>query len=294
MNQSIMSFLSETKQKVDNRLSQLIEPLNIPENLKASMIYSLQAGGKRLRPILLLAVIEALGKDSEVGLDAACSLEMLHTYSLIHDDLPAMDDDDLRRGRPTNHIVYGEATAILAGDALLTHSFSCLAQAEGLDPLIRLELTRELAQAAGPEGMVGGQMSDLEAEGVTIALPDLESIHARKTGKLLAYSVKAGAIIARADHDQTTYLERFADHLGMAFQIKDDILDVEGESSIIGKPAGSDEERDKNTYPSLLTLDGAKAAMALHFDGAIEALKKANVDGTVLEGLTRYTIERNN
>jgi geranylgeranyl diphosphate synthase, type II len=289
---SIETYLSEKRKMIEDQLGAFIARLNSPQRLQASMAYSLKAGGKRLRPILLLAVIEALGSDSEKGMAPACSLEMLHTYSLIHDDLPAMDDDDLRRGKPTNHIQFGEATAILAGDGLLTYSFECLSTSELLDPVLKVKLITELAKAAGPEGMVGGQISDLEAEGKVIALRDLESIHRRKTGRLLSYAVKAGALIGGATEDQLKALEKYADHLGVAFQIKDDILDIEGDQETIGKPIGSDLEREKSTYPSLLTLDGAKEAMETHYIQALQMLKQAELDASYLEAITRYTIER--
>lgn len=294
MIKSIETYLSEKRKAIEDHLGTMIAQLNSPQILQASMAYSLKAGGKRLRPILLLAVIEALGSDSGKGMAAACSLEMLHTYSLIHDDLPAMDDDDLRRGKPTNHIQFGEATAILAGDGLLTYSFECLSGSESLEPELKIKLITELAKAAGPEGMVGGQISDLEAEGKIISLEDLESIHRRKTGRLLSYAVKAGAIIGGASDHQLAALERYADHLGVAFQIKDDILDIEGDEEAIGKPIGSDLEREKNTYPSLLTLNGAKQAMESHYSQALQMLKDADLKASYLEEITRYTIQRMN
>jgi geranylgeranyl diphosphate synthase type II len=291
---SIETYLSEKRKAIEDHLGTMIARLNSPQILQASMAYSLKAGGKRLRPILLLAVIEALGGNPEKGMAAACSLEMLHTYSLIHDDLPAMDDDDLRRGKPTNHIQFGEATAILAGDGLLTYSFECLSVSESLEPELKIKLITELAKAAGPEGMVGGQVSDLEAEGKLISLEDLESIHRRKTGRLLSYAVKAGALIGGASDHQLAALERYADHLGVAFQIKDDILDIEGDEEAIGKPIGSDLEREKNTYPSLLTLNGAKQAMESHYSQALQLLKDADLKASYLEEITRYTIQRIN
>ncbi|WEG14321.1 polyprenyl synthetase family protein [Pullulanibacillus sp. KACC 23026] len=286
------TYLSEQQKLIEEHLERLIARLEGPERLRASMIYSLQAGGKRLRPILLLAVIDALGKNCEWGLDAACSLEMLHTYSLIHDDLPAMDNDDLRRGKPTNHIEFDEATAILAGDALLTYSFECLARASALSSETKIKLIQMLAKAAGPEGMVGGQMNDLQAEGQQITLSELESVHRRKTGRLLTYAIVAGAVIGEATCQQLAALEAFSDHLGMAFQIKDDILDVEGDEALLGKPVGSDETNQKSTYPGLLTLEGAKEAMQTHYLSALSFLEKAHVNGTRLEALTRYIIER--
>lgn len=288
----IHSFLTEYKKRVDERLVAFISALDITEKLKESMLYSIKAGGKRLRPILLIAVTEACGGAFDKAMAPGLSLEMLHTYSLIHDDLPAMDDDDLRRGMPTNHKRYGEATAILAGDALLTLAFQCLAEAPGLTDGQKIALVGKLARAAGPEGMVGGQMDDIDAEGKTLDIRALEHIHLRKTGRLLEYAVEAGAIIAEADADVRRKLAAFARHLGIAFQIKDDLLDIEGEEAVIGKRVGGDAERHKNTYPGLLTVEGAKRELERHYQSALAALEAANVSSDVLAALTRYIIIR--
>ncbi|KHF31092.1 Farnesyl diphosphate synthase [Anoxybacillus sp. BCO1] len=207
---------------------------------------------------------------------------MIHTYSLIHDDLPSMDNDDLRRGKPTNHKVFGEANAILAGDALLTYAFQVVADDEAISSDVKVRLISELAKAAGPEGMVGGQVADLEGEGKTISLQQLEYIHRHKTGKLLQYSVRAGAILGEATERQLTLLTAFADHLGLAFQIRDDILDIEGDEQKIGKKVGSDIENDKSTYPSLLTLDGAKKKLHDHMKEARTLLHEAEIDAPLL------------
>ncbi|NQD69049.1 polyprenyl synthetase family protein, partial [Bacillus haikouensis] len=201
---------------------------DMPSTIRDAMIYSLQAGGKRIRPILLLAVIEGYGKEIRSGMKTAAALEMIHTYSLIHDDLPSMDDDDLRRGKPTNHKVFGEAMAILAGDGLLTHSFQLIAEDDLISSNQKIKLLSLLAKCAGPEGMVGGQVADIEGENKRLTVDELESIHVRKTGKLLIFSALAGAIISGASEEEQNKLENFAHHIGLAFQIQDDILDIEG------------------------------------------------------------------
>ncbi|UOE95930.1 polyprenyl synthetase family protein [Alkalihalobacillus sp. LMS39] len=293
-NERLQQFLAIHKQKIDEKLPQHIQKLKAPEILKEAMIYSLQAGGKRVRPMLLLATLHGFNQKEEIGIDVACAIEMIHTYSLIHDDLPAMDDDDMRRGKPTNHKVYGEALAILAGDALLTYSFQLIAglQHPTITADMKVKLIDLLAKAAGPEGMVGGQVSDLDGEGKTLQLDDLEYIHHHKTGDLLAYSVVAGAILANAVPEEVDNLHAFAKELGLVFQIKDDILDVEGDEQTIGKPIGSDEDNNKVTYPSLLTMDGAKAKLNEHTSRAKEYLYKVNMENSLLEAITEYIAER--
>ncbi|KFZ43139.1 polyprenyl synthetase family protein [Anoxybacillus flavithermus] len=275
-------LLRQYKEQIEQQLPVYIESLRAPETIKEAMLYSLQAGGKRIRPLLLLATLHAFRKQVDIGIAVACGLEMIHTYSLIHDDLPSMDNDDLRRGKPTNHKVFGEANAILAGDALLTYAFQVVADAEAISPDVKVRLISELAKAAGPEGMVGGQVADLEGEGKMIHLQQLEYIHRHKTGKLLQYSVRAGAILGEATEKQLTLLTLFADHLGLAFQIRDDILDIEGDEQKIGKKVGSDIENDKSTYPSLLTLDGAKKKLYDHMKEARKLLDEVGVDASLL------------
>ncbi|PLR99874.1 polyprenyl synthetase family protein [Bacillus sp. T33-2] len=287
-NSMFATFSKENKQAVEDRLSALVGQLSSLGILKEAMLYSLEAGGKRIRPLLLFATLKAFGQDPEIGLDVAAAIEMIHTYSLIHDDLPSMDDDDLRRGKPTNHKVFGEATAILAGDALLTYSFQLLAEMpeEHAGPDVKLALIRELSKAAGAEGMVGGQAADMEAEGKQLSLGDLEYIHMHKTGRLLGFSVLAGAELAKADLSQKRHLSKFAYHIGLAFQIRDDILDLEGEEELIGKPVGSDNENNKNTYPSLLTMQGAKTALKDHIVQAKVALAATGLKTVLLEEIT--------
>ncbi|KEF37401.1 farnesyl-diphosphate synthase [Schinkia azotoformans MEV2011] len=292
MTKLLSNYLKEKKQWVDMIMPSYIEKIEAPEIIKESMIYSLNAGGKRLRPILLFATLHAFGKDEKLGIDVACALEMIHTYSLIHDDLPSMDDDDLRRGKPTNHKVYGEAVAILAGDGLLTHSFEIIAKSKELSDTLKANIIAFLAQAAGPSGMVGGQVADLLGEQKVLNVEELEYIHEHKTGKLLRFAVVAGAIIAGASKDQQECLDQFARHLGLAFQIKDDILDIEGDVKQIGKPVGSDVGKDKSTYPKLLTLEGAKNKCNDHLTSAKEWLEKANVESDLLLEIADYIVNR--
>lgn len=284
---ALESYLKEYKKLVEELLPTQIEVLQMPSLLKESMLYSLTAGGKRIRPILLLATLEAFGKDKSLGYEAACAVEMIHTYSLVHDDLPSMDDDDLRRGKPTNHKVFGEAAAILAGDALLTYSFQIVTKAN-LSPEIKLLVIEELARAAGAEGMVGGQMADIEGEEKKLSLKELEYIHEHKTGKLLSFGIIAGAIIAGASEDQLSHLKHFSYHLGLAFQIQDDILDIEGNEQLLGKPVGSDTGNDKATYPALLGMENAKEKLKYHMDQAIMELEKAEIQDSMLKELSYY------
>nr|WP_194382870.1 farnesyl diphosphate synthase [Bacillus mojavensis] len=264
--------MAERKKAVEEQLFVYTENLNIPDSLKKSMLYSLEAGGKRLRPLIVLAVLNAYGKSEKDGIPVGCAVEMIHTYSLIHDDLPCMDDDDLRRGKPTNHKVFGEATAVLAGDGLLTESFKLITShvSDEVSAEKRLRLVNELISAAGTEGMVGGQIADMEAENRQVTLEELESIHERKTAKLLGFGVIAGAILADAPEEEIETLRAFSSHIGIGFQIRDDILDVEGSEEKIGKRVGSDTTNEKSTYPSLLSLEGAKKKL----DGHIEEAKR--------------------
>lgn len=293
----ITLYLNNVRKQINQHLAKLISKLEGPKTLIDAMTYSLSAGGKRIRPILLLATIDAFGERTEKGLTVACAIEMLHTYSLIHDDLPAMDDDDLRRGKPTNHKVFGEAFAILAGDALLTHSFELISSLNEADITsdMQVELVRRLALATGPEGMVGGQAEDLIAENNPhLTVEELENIHFNKTGKLIIYSVIAGAILSGASMAQMQELEQFAYHLGIAFQIQDDILDVEGDIQKTGKPVGSDNQNEKGTYPKLLTIDGAKRRLTEHIESGLQFLRNTNINHDNLEQIAMYIINRDN
>ncbi|MFC7783394.1 polyprenyl synthetase family protein [Rossellomorea sp. GCM10028870] len=286
-------FQQQHGELITNHMVETVDSLSMPSNLKRAIIYSLQAGGKRIRPILLLATIKAFNKDPLLGLNTASALEMIHTYSLIHDDLPSMDDDDLRRGKPTNHKMFGEAMAILAGDGLLTYSFQLVAEDKGLTNDNKIRLIGLLAKCAGPEGMVGGQVADIEGENKKLTVKELESIHEHKTGKLLMFSVLAGGIISEAPEEQLQLLEQFAYHIGLAFQIQDDILDIEGSEEIIGKPVGSDESKRKSTYPSLLTIGGAKEKLQFHLKEALSSLDQMTIDSSLLSEIAQLIVARN-
>lgn len=259
-----------------------------------AMTYSLLAGGKRIRPILLMATAEALGVKGYNYLPVACGLEMIHTYSLIHDDLPCMDNDDYRRGRLTNHKVYGEAMAVLAGDGLLTLAFEVMLEQKNVDSKALIETVREMAMCAGNFGMVGGQGLDLENEGKTITAEELRTMHAGKTGALFIAAVRGGAHLAGANDEQLLALTKFADLLGLAFQITDDILDVEGTTEELGKPAGSDERNHKSTYVSLYTLEGAKALAEKTVAEALECLEMFGENAEPLREITRMMCSRKN
>jgi geranylgeranyl pyrophosphate synthase len=275
--------------------SVLPAPDLVPQRLHAAQRYSVLGGGKRLRPLLVYCTGEALGLQPS-ALDApAAAVELIHSYSLVHDDLPAMDDDDLRRGRPTCHKAFDEATAILAGDALLTLAFELVArnaEAAGVDPKRALEASLILARAAGGEGMVGGQMADIEAEGRSIALAGLKAIHAGKTGALITAALEAGAVLAGAAPARRRALASYGRHLGLAFQVADDILNVEGDEAKLGKRVGSDAEAHKATYPSLLGLQKAKKIAQNELAAALAALAPFGQAGRALRGLARYVVER--
>ncbi|WP_409299191.1 polyprenyl synthetase family protein [Peribacillus sp. SCS-26] len=277
-------FSSTYKRLVEKEAVSLVERLSAPAALKEAMVYSLNAGGKRIRPLLVFAVLHAFGHNPDKGLKPAAAIEMIHTYSLIHDDLPSMDDDDLRRGKPTSHKVFGEANAILAGDALLTLAFQVLTElpADEASPEAVIALIREISRAAGAEGMVGGQTEDILAEGKELDLPGLQHIHENKTGKLLSASVQAGAILAGGSEAEKEHLHTFSHHIGLAFQIQDDILDIEGTEEKIGKPVGSDLNNHKNTYPGLLTLEGAKQKLSEHAGLAKQALSATGLEISLL------------
>lgn len=257
-----------------------------PPTLREAAAYSLFAGGKRLRPGLVLGAAEIVCGSDEAAVPAACAIEMIHTYSLIHDDLPAMDDDDLRRGKPTNHVVYGEALAILAGDALLTMAFDVLGRAGNCAAVV------ELAQAAGAAGMVGGQVIDLESEDKRLTADELQRIHAMKTGALIRGAVRLGAILGGASPAQLDALTAYGEHIGLAFQIADDILDVTGDQALIGKPVGSDESNGKSTYPALLGLDESRRLAGEAVAAAVAALAPFGPEADTFRSLARYIVER--
>ena len=286
----------EWKKKREQVEAALAEELHagdiLDKTLAASMEYSLLAGGKRLRPILLMAAAEAVGGRGEDYLTSACAIEMIHTYSLVHDDLPAMDDDDYRRGKPTNHKVYGAGMATLAGDALLTMAFEVLLRQSGISDAVKLSVLREVSEAAGAKGMVGGQAMDLGAQGQPVNIITLRRMHMGKTGALFRAAVRTGAILAGGDAAELVSLTRYAESFGLAFQITDDILDVTGTTEDIGKPAGSDERNQKATYVTLATLPGAEKMARDAVEAAVEALAPLGDKAAFLRDLAEFLLSR--
>ena len=273
-------------------IKELRRTRSLDENLMQAMEYSLMAGGKRLRPILLMSAADAINGNGEKFITVADALEMIHTYSLIHDDLPAMDNDDYRRGKLTNHKVFGEATAILAGDALLTLTFEVALRQEDVPPETLLTVLKEISVAAGAAGMVGGQAVDLRSEGVQIDLATLKRMHLGKTGALFKAAIRSGAILAGATHEQLASLTRYAENFGLAFQITDDILDVTGDEKLLGKPTGSDAKNHKSTYVSLTSLDEAKRLAQVAVAEALDALKAFDSEADFLRELVQYLLTR--
>jgi geranylgeranyl diphosphate synthase type II len=296
----LADYVEKKRQTVDAALKQALDiwiDRSSPTPLIETMRYSVEAGGKRLRPILCIAACEAVGGKEVQAMDAACALEFIHTYSLIHDDLPAMDDDDLRRGKPTCHKAFGEAAAVLAGDALLTGAFEILAggaHAGHTDPAIHLEVIRLIANAAGALGMVQGQMLDITLEGVETRWEQVERMQQLKTGALIKASVESGAILGGARSPKLDWISAFGANIGLAFQMIDDILNVEGNPKILGKPVGSDETMRKATSPAVLGLQKAKNHAARLVDLALSELIPLGTEGQPLAGLARFIVERKN
>lgn len=257
-----------------------------------SMRYSLLAGGKRLRPLLLMAAADAVGSDGRKFVQAACGLEMIHTYSLIHDDLPAMDNDDFRRGRPTNHRVFGEGMAILAGDGLLTQAFATVLEQPGVEPQVLIQVAREIAHAAGPTGMVGGQAIDLKAAGQFPSPDVMVLMHRLKTGALFQAAVRSGALLAGGSAEDVACLGRFAEQFGLAFQITDDILDVTGNEAALGKPVGSDERNMKATYVTVYSLPAAREMAQQAVAESLRAIERFGERAAVLRSLAEYLLLR--
>ncbi|HHJ1299926.1 TPA: (2E,6E)-farnesyl diphosphate synthase [Pseudomonas sp. H2] len=294
----INSYQANCQARVDAALEPLFEaPTKELERLYAAMRYSVMNGGKRVRPLLAYAACEALGAPAEQANGAACAVELIHAYSLVHDDLPAMDDDDLRRGQPTTHKAFDEACAILAGDGLQSLAFSALLDT-CLSPqsdTLRLAMVQALAKAAGPAGMVGGQAIDLGSVGIKLDQQALEFMHRHKTGALIEASVRLGALAsARAEQAQLDALQTYAQAIGLAFQVQDDILDVESDTATLGKRQGADIARDKPTYPALLGLEAAKAYAIELRDQALVALQGFGENAEPLRALARYIVERRN
>ncbi|HEY0198815.1 MAG TPA: farnesyl diphosphate synthase [Rhodanobacter sp.] len=265
-----------------------------PVDLHRAMHYAVLGGGKRLRPLLVYAAADAFGETGPRPDAAACAVELIHAYSLVHDDLPAMDDDALRRGRPTCHIVFGEAMAILAGDALQALAFEILADEMpgGVDSNTAMRMLRVLGRACGAEGMAGGQALDLAATGRKLTLAELEHMHACKTGALIRASVCLGALVAGADGNALDALDRYAHAVGLAFQVRDDILDVEGESAVIGKTAGKDAAADKPTFPSIIGLDASCRRLAELTGEALDAIASLGDRASLLRELAHYAAHR--
>ena len=288
----LKTYLSRRKQLVEGALEKIFPVASgLQKRVIEAARYSLFAGGKRLRPILCLASAEVVGGDIEPVLPAACALEMIHTYSLIHDDLPAMDNDDFRRGVPTNHKVFGEAIAILAGDALLTEAFEYFALS-GVSPHKVTEVIRVAVKAAGYRGMIGGQVIDLECENRKVDLATVEYMHIHKTGALLSASLEIGAILGGGDQAQTSALKNYGHHIGLAFQITDDLLDVEGDPALMGKTRGSDAAKNKMTYPALLGIAQSRDAAREHVESSLDALAGFDVRAEPLRAIARYLLVR--
>jgi len=286
------AYLAKARNSVEVALDAALGPER-PNQLREAMRYSLLAGGKRLRPILCLSACEMTGENPESAMPTAVAIEMIHTMSLIHDDLPAMDNDDLRRGRPTNHKVFGDAIAILAGDALLTRAFEMVSLRSPNVPVERLlKVIAELSLVAGAPGLVGGQVEDLECEGKDVDLDTLEFIHVHKTGALLKASVVCGALIGGAEEKLIESLRTYANNIGLAFQIIDDILDVTSSSEVLGKTAGKDLIADKTTYPKLLGIDESRHKAKDLIGRAKDAIQPWNEKAAPLLALADYIINR--
>ncbi|ARK20150.1 polyprenyl synthetase family protein [Sporosarcina ureae] len=293
MNEKLQAFVDKMIPEIERELTNQLAKPDIPAALHESMTYSIAAGGKRIRPLLVMAVLHDLNKDSADALKVAASVELIHTYSLIHDDLPCMDDDDFRRGKPTNHKVYGEDVATLSGDAMQAMAFQALADLRETPPSAAIELVGLLAKASGAQGMVKGQVLDMKGEHQLLPLAELEEVHIHKTGALLSYCIEAGAVLAQASAEQREQLNRFSRNIGLAFQIQDDILDVTATTEQLGKPANSDTSSEKSTYPSLLGLDGAREQLKARHEEALDALQSIGLEESVLCLLADYIIERN-
>lgn len=293
-NMDLKKYLDEKRVRVEQTLEKLLpNEKEWPTKLHESMLYSIRAGGKRLRPILTIAACEACGANPDRVLPVAAALEMIHTYSLIHDDLPAMDDDALRRGKPTNHKIFGEAVAILAGDALLTEAFRIMTRYRHPDvsPVILMNVIEAIAEASGSKGMAGGQVFDLESEDKKINLENLEQLHRHKTGRLIRVSVEVGAKLAGATPAQVETLGLYGEKIGLAFQIADDVLDIEGGVEI-GKDVGSDVANNKSTYPSLLGLEESKKKARQLAEEAIQLLSIFDAKADPLREIANYVVNR--
>lgn len=290
----LKTYLKAKAELVNQALAGYLPEAQAQPKIVIAMRYSLMAGGKRIRPVLCISTAEALGVDGRITLPAALALEMIHTYSLIHDDLPALDNDQLRRGQPTCHSRFDEPTAILAGDALLTLAFQVLAEAgsDG-DAEVWLQVIASIAAAAGFKGMVEGQMRDLSAEGARLDLAALQAMHTLKTGKLLQAAVTCGALIAGAREDQLAAIKAYGHHIGLAFQVADDLLNVTGDPQIMGKAVGTDADREKNTYPALLGLVESRRYANRLVAKALQAIDAFDTKADPLRAIAQYIVDRN-
>lgn len=289
------SYLTSQKKRINRALESFLKTSDKPDRILEAMTYSLMAGGKRIRPVLCVAAAEAAGGNPEDAVPAACALEMVHTYSLIHDDLPAMDDDALRRGKPTCHMAFDEATAILAGDALLTLAFQTLASIElsNAEQAAKwLRVIRLISFAAGYCGMIQGQMLDITSEGRQLTLAELKSLHRLKTGALIEASISSGAVLGGLNSNKISMFESYAQNIGLAFQVTDDILNVEGDPEIMGKAVGTDKLRNKSTYPSLLGLKKSKDFAGKLVENALQALESFDQKAEPLRAIAKYIVER--
>ena len=289
------AYLTEKTSGINASLESILKTSGPPDRMLQAMTYSLMAGGKRIRPILCLAATEAVGGETQDVMPAACALEMVHTYSLIHDDLPAMDNDDLRRGKATCHRAFDEATAILAGDALLTLAFQILSSiklSESLPATKWLNIIQLISHAAGYCGMIQGQMLDIASEGRQLTLEELETLHRLKTGALIEASLSSGAVLGSAASKELEMLEGYAQNIGLAFQVTDDILNIEGDPEIMGKAVGTDKASHKSTYPALLGLDESKAYAKKLIENALQSLESFDHRAEPLRAIATYIIER--
>jgi len=296
MSFQLTTYLAEKKEIIDNEIARFVNSLNSDfAELKESILYSLNAGGKRLRPILCLASCEAVGADSARAIPVACAIEMIHTYSLIHDDLPCMDDDSLRRGKPTNHNVFGEATAILAGDALVTDAFYLISKSivdSGISPTTGIKIIEDISRASGSMGMIGGQALDLSLEGKEEILIDkVEEMHCLKTGALISCSITTGARVGGAGKEDLESFRIFGNNLGLAYQIIDDLLDIEGGDEI-GKDIGADIKKKKATYPSIVGIEAAKKKAEQLTNMAFAEIERFGEDAVPLRLITKYFGDR--
>jgi geranylgeranyl diphosphate synthase, type II len=294
-NYDLTAYLNDKKKLINSELDKIFKDFASSSVLLKAMRHSLMAGGKRIRPVLCLAAAEAVGTNPDAALPAACALEMIHTYSLIHDDLPALDDDELRRGKPTCHVAFDEATAILAGDALLTLAFQILSSTVNIkesQALVWLNVIHVIASAIGYKGMIDGQMRDIISEGTLLSLVDLENMHALKTGALIEASIRCGAVLGNGSQEQIKQLGIYAKYLGLAFQVTDDILNVEGNPTVMGKAIGTDKNRKKNTYPLIMGLKESKKFAANIVNNALKAIEKFDKKADPLRAVAKYILKR--